>query len=282
MSICDPATIAFMIFSSPGSIFFKLGPITVRWYGIMIVSGFLVATFFAKKMALKRNLNDYELVNCALAAFLGGVAGARLYFVILSWPYFQDHLSEILAVWQGGLSIHGGIIGALICTIFYCKKTKLPILETCDIIAASTPLAQCIGRWGNFFNSEAFGKPVPDNFPLKLFIAPENRPIYLHASKYFHPTFLYESVWNLGLFLLLYFVVADRLKKFPGLTFLLYVAGYSAGRLLIEPLRVDSISTVSVGAASVPFPIIASIVSIVVATGCIFILLIKYNKPKVQ
>lgn len=255
-----------MELASPGAIFLKLGPLTIRWYGVMIAIGFLLATCCATVMAKRRGMDEHNLINCALAAFVGGIVGARLYFVALSWGMydFADHPLEIFATWNGGLSIHGGVIGAFIGGLIFCKKAKMPFWEFCDVVTTCVPLAQAIGRWGNFFNSEAFGRPVPDNFPFKLFIPEDRRPLQFHTSSYFHPTFLYESIWDLTLFLLLYFVIADRLKNYPGMTFFIYLFVYSIGRLLIEPLRTDSIM---LGATQIPFPIIASLFSLVVAIG---------------
>ena len=242
------------MFQSPGSIFLKLGPITIRWYGVMIFLGFVLASTAAARLAKKLSINPEQLINCAFITFLGGVIGARLYFVALSWPYFQLHPEDICAIWKGGLSIHGGIIGGTIAGWLYCISQKLPALKYADILSAVAPLGQAIGRWGNFFNSEAFGRPVADNYPLRLFIPQENRPLLYRNNDYFHPTFLYESAWDFALFLLLYFVIAPRLRKYPGLSFVVYLAGYSLGRLFIEPLRVDSIM---IAGAQAPFVVSA-------------------------
>ncbi len=248
-----------MIFSSPTitGILFQLGPVTVRFYGLMIALGALAAIACASSMATKRGLDDQKLVNCALSSFIGAIVGARLYYVALSWSNYANNLADIAATWHGGMSLHGGIIGAFIGCLLYCKISKTKFWPFCDVITTSVPLAQSIGRWGNFFNSEAFGKPVGDDFPLKLFIPIDKRPMEYHSSSYFHPTFLYEAVWDLGLFLLLYFVLANRLKKYDGMAFFVYIAIYSIGRLLIEPIRSDSIM-----AGTIPFPMIASAVGL--------------------
>jgi phosphatidylglycerol:prolipoprotein diacylglycerol transferase len=256
-----------MEFQSPGAILFKLGPLTIRWYGIMVASGFLAATYAASRLAKGRNIDVDKIVNLALACFIGGVIGARLYYVALSWSYFGGHPSEILfSPSEGfsirGLSIHGGIFGALIVGVIYCAKAKLPFLKCCDLVSSSLPLGQAIGRLGNFFNSEAFGTPVAPQFPLRLFIPPEARPSKFSNASYFHPTFLYEMIWDLGLFFLLYFVAAPRLQKFPGLTFFLYIGGYSLGRLLIEPIRSDSINMPGM---AIPAPSLISAALIFVA-----------------
>jgi len=250
-----------MIFSSPTitGILFQLGPLTVRYYGLMIALGALAAISCATAMASKRGLDDQKLVNCALSSFIGAIVGARLYYVALSWSNYANNLADIMATWHGGMSLHGGIIGAFIGCLIYCKVSKTKFWPFCDVITTSVPLAQSIGRWGNFFNSEAFGKPVGDDFPLKLFIPPDRRPLQFHAFNYFHPTFLYEAVWDLGLFLLLYFVLANILKKYDGMAFFVYISIYSVGRLLIEPIRSDSIM-----AGTIPFPIIASVVGLLI------------------
>lgn len=258
------------MFQSPGAVLFQLGPLTIRWYGVMIALGFLAATFAASKLCRRWQLNTEGIVNCALICFISGILGARLYFVALSWHHFSHHYGEILATWNGGLSIHGGIIGALIAGIGYCLLSKLPIASTADVLAITAGLGQAIGRWGNFFNSEAFGKPVPLDFPFKLYIPPENRPHGFQNVDFFHPTFLYESLWDLTIFAVLYFLLADRLKAYPGMGFYTYLILYSIGRLLIEPLRTDSIMT-----GSIPVPIIASVVCLLIGTLGVAWLLLK-------
>lgn len=242
-----------MIFASPGAILFQLGPLTVRWYGVMIALGFLAATAAASNLARRIDLDSEKCINATLVGFIGGILGARLYFVALSWSSFAGHPEDILATWKGGGSIHGGILGGLLAAIFYLRWNKMPLLPCLDIAGVALPLGQAIGRWGNFFNSEAFGKPVPPDFPLKLFIPPENRPAAFQNSDYFHPTFLYESLLDLTIFSVLYFFLADKLRAYPGACFMIYLASYSAGRMLIEMLRVDSIMLFGY-----PAPILAS------------------------
>jgi len=266
-----------MIFSSPtiDGVLFHLGPVTVRYYGLMIALGALAAIACATAMASRRGLDDQKLVNCALSSFIGAIVGARLYYVALSWSNYANNLADIAATWHGGMSLHGGIIGAFIGCLIYCKVTKTKFWPFCDVITTSVPLAQSIGRWGNFFNSEAFGKPVGDDFPLKLFIPPDRRPLQFHTFNYFHPTFLYEAVWDLGLFLLLYFVLANSLKRYDGMAFFAYISIYSIGRLLIEPIRSDSIM-----AGTIPFPIIASAVGLAIGIVGAAVVFLKARKDK--
>lgn len=256
----------------------KLGPVTIRWYGLMIALGFLAACYAAVRLAKRWGIDGDKVVNGALVGFVGGIIGARLYFVALSWSYFSLHPQEIVATWNGGLSIHGGIIGGLLAGALYCKAVKLPVWTCLDLGCVAIPLGQAIGRWGNFFNSEAFGKPTSLGFPLKLYIPEEFRPISYQNVDFFHPTFLYESLWDLTIFALLYFLFADRLKSRPGMTFLLYLALYSVGRMLIEPLRTDSIML-----AGFAVPMVASFVCLVAALLGMIVLFFRYrsvNSPQ--
>lgn len=254
------------ILSSPGAIALKLGPITIRWYGIMIAAGFLIASWAATFLARRRDIDSDKLINGCLIAFMCGIAGARLYYCALNWETFAQHPAQIFATWLGGLSIHGGIIGGLLGGWLYCRYSKLAFTTAIDIVACVLPLAQAIGRWGNFFNSEAFGKPVPDDFPLKLYIPPEMRPSGLETHEYFHATFLYEMIWNLGIFALLYFFLFDRIRQYPGMAFLVYLFLYSIGRFAIEPMRTDSIM---VGSLPAPY-VVSGILIVLCGIGIIF------------
>jgi phosphatidylglycerol:prolipoprotein diacylglycerol transferase len=263
-----------MHFQSPGPFFINIGFVTIRWYGVLIALGFVCAAIMAHHLAKRWRLDAEQITNMCLISFIGGIIGGRLYFVALNWSSFWAQPSEIIAMWHGGMSIHGGIIGGFLTGGLYCHFTKLPVLRCMDLGGCALPLAQAIGRWGNFFNSEAFGRPVPDDFPLKLFIPRESRGYQYFNHEYFHPTFLYESIWNLLVFLFLYYVASKKLYKYPGLLFLLYIDLYSLGRLIIEPMRVDSIM-----AGSTPVPIIASAAGLV-GSSVLFLALLAYYKRK--
>jgi phosphatidylglycerol:prolipoprotein diacylglycerol transferase len=214
-------------------------------------------------------------MNCLLLCFVGGIVGARLYFVFLKWNEFALHPVEILETWKGGLSIHGGIIGALVTGCIYCRLTNLSVLVCADILSIAAILGQSIGRWGNFFNNELFGYPVSSTFPLKLYIPPEYRPARFQHADYFHPTFLYESVWDLFVFLILYYL-APKLKDTPGLIFMLYLLLYSTGRIFIESMRSDSIMY-----AGIQVPMIACTLSILIALIGIIVLLIRHKQANI-
>lgn len=246
----------------------------------MIAAGFVCASMLAGRMARQRGIDPEKLTNLALICFIAGIIGARLYFVALSWQSFLDRPQDILATWQGGLSIHGGIIGGALAGFLYAHLTGLPKRRVADICGTVVPLGQAIGRWGNFFNSEAFGAPVPEGFPLAVFIPRPSRPEMYETYSLFHATFLYECVWDLSIFFFLYFVISKKLAHIPGLCFLLYIALYSIGRLLIEPLRTDSIM-----ANQIPIPMLASALFLVVSLGLIphFVALAKkeHTRPDV-
>jgi phosphatidylglycerol---prolipoprotein diacylglyceryl transferase len=265
-------------FQSPGSILLQLGPLAIRWYGFLIALGAVIACSVATKLAKRFQFDLEHVLNCVFWCFIGGIIGARLYYVALKWEYFLQHLNEIPATWLGGLSIHGGLLGATICGAIYCRKVKLPILPMSDLISVCVPLAQAIGRWGNFFNSELFGRPVGPDFFLRLYIPPENRPLDYREFSYFHPTFLYESIWDLLLFCLLYFVVVNKTRAYPGLTFMIYLAGYSLGRMLIEPLRIDGFSFV----AGMQTPVVISAVFLAGSIIGMVLILKRGRQPQVS
>lgn len=266
-----------MTFYSPGSVFLHWGPISVRYYGLMYLLGFLFAMMALRRLAHRFNIQAEPLINCSLICFLFGIAGARLYYVLLSLPYFINHLAEIPAIWLGGMSIHGGIIGAAIACIIYCRNKHLPVLSTGDLLGTIVPLAQAIGRWGNFFNNELFGLPADTHCPIKQYIPAEMRPERFASYEFFHPTFLYESVWDFGLFLLLYLVILPKCRQYPGTTFFIYVTGYSLGRIIIEPLRVDSIMF-----GNIQIPLIASWVFLLFSIVTIAILYFRSQEKKNQ
>ncbi|HEY3363759.1 MAG TPA: prolipoprotein diacylglyceryl transferase [Symbiobacteriaceae bacterium] len=224
--------------ASVNPILFHLGPITVRWYGVIFVTGIMVAIWLAMKAAEHRGGLDPEFIP-DLSMFLvpGGILGARLYEVfVLSWPYYRLHPSEILAIWQGGLAIHGGVLGALLLGGIYVWYRKQPFWLWADMIGPGLILAQAIGRWGNFFNQEAFGSPAPDWLVTKM-------PAWLREGMtiqgtVMHPTFLYESLWNLLVFGILFAI--QRRKPAAGVVFSLYLIGYNIGRYAIESIREDS------------------------------------------
>lgn len=257
------------MFVSPGEIAFKLGPISLHYYGIImalsLLLGILAAKFICEK--IYKEFDADMVYEIAPYLIMGAIFGARLYYCIMSFDYYLQNPVEIIQIWQGGLSIHGAIIGGLIVGVLYAKRHKLPILKLCDIFSYGLILGQALGRWGNFFNSEAFGRPT-ENF-LKLYIPIYKRPLEYLGVDYFHPTFLYESVLNICIFLILFFVVRKLAKDKDGIIFFSYLILYSVVRILIEQVRIDSILNVF----GIPIAQIISLLFIII--GVVGIILVN-------
>lgn len=247
--------------SSPGPIAFYIGSYPVRWYGVLIGIAFLLAYSLAEKLVCEKKLNINHLSNLIFFILISSIIFARLYFVFLSWDYFKDHLSEIPKIWHGGQSIHGGIFGAVLATIIYTKIKKISFYNYIDVIAVVAPLSQAIGRWGNFFNNEAFGKPVTNSF-LKLYIPKEFRPDLYVNNDFFHPVFLYESILDFIIFVFLYKKYLSWKDK-PGRTFWTYLLCYSVIRFFLEFLRTDSLYLLG----NIPGAQIVSIILIIASVG---------------
>lgn len=230
-------------FASPGRILVQLGPLSIRWYGALIATAVILGLSLSRWLSKKRNLDPELVTDLAFWLVLAAIPCARLYYVLFEWSYYSQHPNEILAVWQGGIAIHGAVLGGIVATIIFARLNRVSFWQLADVIAPSLILGQAIGRWGNFFNSEAFGRPT--DLPWKLYIPPEQRPRGYADFSYFQPTFLYESLWNIGVFSLLITLFfwglrhPGRLK--PGTIFLTYWVGYSLGRFWIEGLRMDSL-----------------------------------------
>ncbi|HEV8440335.1 MAG TPA: prolipoprotein diacylglyceryl transferase [Methylomirabilota bacterium] len=226
------------MFASPGAIAVQLGPVSIRWYGILMATAIALGFWLANREARAMRLPADDILRVAQWAVVAGLIGARLYEVLFDWSYYGQHPAKIPAVWEGGLAIHGGLIAGPIVGVWLARRWRLPIWQSLDVAAPSIALGQAIGRWGNFFNEEAFGRPT--DLPWKLYIAPAHRPAEFARYDYFHPTFLYESLWDLGIFLALVLWLRPRLRGRPGALFFCYLGLYSVGRFAIESLRLDS------------------------------------------
>ncbi len=230
-------------FTSPGPIIFQLGPLAIRWYGLLIATAVLIGVTLSQYLAKLRDVNPDLLGDLVVWLVLAAIPGARLYYVLFEWEQYQQNPIDMIAIWKGGIAIHGAIIGGAIAALIFARLNKISFWQLADLVAPSLILGQAIGRWGNFFNSEAFGSPT--DLPWKLYIPPQNRPPELVNFDYFHPTFLYESVWNLMVFGLLIFLFFRGLRGKPqlkiGTLSLVYMAAYSSGRIWIEGLRTDSL-----------------------------------------
>ncbi|MDA3128703.1 prolipoprotein diacylglyceryl transferase [Aliibacillus thermotolerans] len=217
----------------------EFGPFTIYWYGVIIVFGAILGYIIATKEAKKRGLPKDIFADLLIFALPISIICARLYYVIFRWEYYGNHPEKIIAVWEGGLAIHGGLIGAVVTAIVFARVKKVSFWKLADVAAPSIILGQAIGRWGNFMNQEAHGGPVTREFLESLFL-PEFiiNQMYIEGV-YYHPTFLYESLWNLLGFALLLYLRRVNLRR--GELFLTYVIWYSVGRFFIEGLRTDSL-----------------------------------------
>jgi phosphatidylglycerol---prolipoprotein diacylglyceryl transferase len=225
-------------FTSPGS-GVSIGPLSLRWYGLLIASAVLIGLALSQRLAQSRQLNPDLVGDLLVWLIVGAIPGARLYYVLFQWSYYSDHPDQILAIWRGGIAIHGAIVGGMLAALLFSKIKHCSFWRLADIVAPSLILGQAIGRWGNFFNSEAFGSPT--DLPWKLLIPEGRRPAGFESVAYYHPTFLYESLWNLMVFgiLMTLFIRFPKLKR--GTLFLVYAIAYSLGRFWIEALRTDSL-----------------------------------------
>lgn len=207
---------------------FTLFGIEVKWYGILIALGTLLAIFFAEKLSKRKGLYDDLVTDFSFFALIFGVLGARLYYVAFEWDYYSIHKNEIFSIRNGGLAIYGGIIAGIIVALVFSKIKKVNFWDIADIAAPGLALAQGIGRWGNFINGEAHGGPT--NLPWAIVVNGQS----------VHPTFLYESILDIGIFLFLYFYLSKH-QKFKGQLFTTYMIIYGIGRFFIEGLRTDSL-----------------------------------------
>lgn len=232
---------ALAVFTSPGPLVFQLGPFALRWYGLLIALAVLLGLLLATRLGKARGIEPALISDLLPLLVLGAVVGARTYYVLLEWRQYSGRWLDVFAVWQGGIAIHGALIGGTLTLILFCRWKRQPFWALLDVLVPAVALGQAIGRWGNFFNSEAFG--LPTDLPWRLTIPIQQRPVEFLQQSGFHPTFLYESIWNLGvcILLLLLFRQASRgriLLPAGGLS-CIYLMAYSSGRVWIEGLRID-------------------------------------------
>lgn len=219
----------------------SIGSFHIYWYSVLIALGIIIGLYLLIKEAKKQNISQDIIIDIAFYTIIWGIIGARIYYVIFNIkPYLSNPLS-ILYIWEGGLAIYGGIIGGFITLIYQTKKKNIKLSKLTDMIVPSLILAQAIGRWGNFFNQEAHGSIVSLEFLKKLhlpnFII---KGMYINGN-YYHPTFLYESLWCLLGFILLIVVRKLSNKRKDGTLTYIYLIWYGTGRFFIESLRTDSL-----------------------------------------
>ncbi|GEA30650.1 prolipoprotein diacylglyceryl transferase [Clostridium diolis] len=216
---------------------FSIGGFDIRWYGILIATGIMLGILISQYNCKWREVDYDNLLNIVLLSIPIGIIGARLYYVIFEFDNYKDNIINAFNIRNGGLAIHGGLIFALGTALIYTRVKKLSFIKFADVAAPSIILAQALGRWGNFFNQEAHGDVVSYEF-IKHF------PMFIQKGMninglYYNPTFLYESLWNLTIFIIL-MIMLRKCKK-NGIVFFTYIGLYSIGRFIIEGMRTDSL-----------------------------------------
>lgn len=255
------------MFQSPTDVAFDVFGFPIYFYGIILASAIFVGVYCAYFL-YKLFYNKQEaskIIDFSPYIIIIGIIGARLYYCLVNFSYYVKHPLEIFYIRQGGLSIHGVIIIGILALYTFSKKYKLSFLKLIDVFLCGTALGQSIGRWGNFFNSEAFGTPT--NLPWKLYIPITHRPPQYIDFKYFHPTFLYESIFDFLIFLIL-LICFKKLSKSPGVLACLYLIMYSIVRIIVEHFRIDSVLNID----GIPIAQLVSLIIIVVASVAIMIL----------
>ena len=207
----------------------------IYFYGVIIALGFLLAFIYGYRRIKQFGLTSDQLTDGIIFAVPAAIICARLYYVIFYWELFKDDPISVLYIWEGGLAIYGGVIGAVLGLLLFSKIKKVKMAPCLDIAGLGLLIGQCVGRWGNFMNRECFGEAITDGFFLRMGLTNQSTGV----TTYWHPTFLYESVWNLIGFVLLHFL--SKKRKFDGEIFLMYLAWYGLGRVWIEGLRTDSL-----------------------------------------
>ena len=255
---------------------------SIAYYGIVIVTGMMIAIWIAQREAKRTGQNPEQYLDLAMIGIAAGILGAQIYYVIFAWDYYKDDLLSIFNIRQGGLAIYGGIIGACIAVVIYSRKKKQNFSLLMDTASMSIVFGQIMGRWGNFFNREAFGDYTNNLFAMQLPVSAVraneitqkmwDHVVTVNGVEYIqvHPTFLYESLWNVGVLLFLFWF--RKRKKFNGEVFLMYLIGYGLGRIWIEGLRTDQLLLPVVGLP------VSQLLSGCLVVGCTILVVWKRKK----
>ncbi|WP_461874167.1 prolipoprotein diacylglyceryl transferase [Fusicatenibacter sp.] len=256
--------------------------LSIAYYGIVIVTGMMIAIWIAQREAKRTGQNPEQYLDLAMIGIAAGILGARIYYVVFAWDYYKDDLLSIFNIRQGGLAIYGGIIGACIAVVIYSRKKKQSFGLLMDTASMSIVFGQIMGRWGNFFNREAFGDYTNNLFAMQLPVSAVraneitqkmwDHVVTVNGVEYIqvHPTFLYESLWNVGVLLFLFWF--RKRKKFNGEVFLMYLIGYGLGRIWIEGLRTDQLLLPVVGLP------VSQLLSGCLVAGCTILVVWKRKK----
>ena len=262
----------------------KIGNFTIAYYGILIGLGVIIGLLIAMMIAKKTGQKTDVYYDVAIISMLAGIPGARIYYVVFSWDYYKDHLNQIFNIRGGGLAIYGGIIFALVALIIYSKIKKQSVFLILDTIVPGVAIAQAMGRWGNFFNREAFGEYTNSLFAMQLPLKQVNSATVTELMKQnievingtefiqVHPTFLYESLWNI--LVCIFLIIMTKHKKYNGQIMILYFLGYGLGRVWIEGLRTDQLI---IGHTGIP---VSQLLAAIIIICSIIALIIAGNKNK--
>lgn len=265
----------------------SIGNFTIAYYGIVIAIGMLIGLRVAMWRAKETGQKPDDYVDIVLIGMLVGIIGARIYYVAFSWDAYKNDLMSIFNIREGGLAIYGGIIAGALAVFVMSKIKKIPFGLILDTIAMSVPIGQIVGRWGNFFNREAFGKYTDNLFAMQLPVSAVRQheiseEMWAHLQTVngidyiqVHPTFLYEGCWNLMVLIILFLI--RKKMKFNGELFLFYIAGYASGRFWIESLRTDQLLIMHTG---IPVSMVVSAVAFAGAVLLIFIGRKRWKKEK--
>lgn len=243
-----------------------LGIFQIYWYSLFILLGIITALFIILKEVEKNNIDKDKIIDMAIYAIIFGILGARIYYVLFNLDYYLSNPIEIIQIYKGGLAIHGGIIAGSLYVLFYTRKNKLDTLKILDIVVVGLIIAQAIGRWGNFFNGEAYGTMTTYNHLKSLFIPKFIIDgMYINGS-YYTPTFLYESLYNVVGFIILLLIRKNKNIRIGQLSGI-YLAWYSFGRFFIENMRLDSLMLGNIRVAMLVSVILFIIGIILIVTG---------------
>lgn len=232
---------------------FSVGSLEIACYGIVLAAAMVTGLLLVMKVADRTGQRGDDYFDLGMIAIVVSVVCARIYYVVFSWNYYSSHLGEIINIREGGLAIYGGVIGGAVTTALFCKIRKIKFLKTADTAILGLVWGQALGRWGNFFNREAFGGYTDNLFAMQLPVSDVRsgeitaemweKVKRIGATEYIqvHPTFLYESMWNIGVLLILLFLTFRVKRKYDGMVFLNYLLLYGIGRFWIEGLRTDQL-----------------------------------------
>ncbi len=248
---------------SPTTYIFHISSVSINWYGLILVTAMIVAAYFArKKLAQDKIISYRQFEDLFFYAVVFGLLGARIGHVLFEIDHYIAYPQEIVQIWRGGISLYGSLVGGSLAVWWWCKKYKIKFLHISDRILPFFALAQSIGRWGNYFNQELFGHPTDAWWGI--YIAPANRPLIFYNQNTFQPAFFYESLLDLSLFILLFWLSKKNLKN--GQITYVYIMGYSLIRFVMEFVRIDNTAMI----ASLRIPQLLSIILFLVAVYLLF------------